>query len=231
MGKHFACLAASCAAFVLAPAAASAATVIYSLSTSDPAAGLGSGPYGTVTVDEVAGGNLTFTVALASGFRFHETTPRNRESNHNLFAFSIAGNPNVTVSGLPAASGLSAFSEPNTSGVDAPPFGSFFTAIRCNAPTCPQGGGYPTAFQGPLSFTVSSAGGPLSLSSIGFNTINGENFYATADLINVNGLTGNVGATLAAVVPEPATWALFILGFGGIGGAMRSRRQRASYAF
>lgn len=35
---------------------------------------------------------------------------------------------------------------------------------------------------------------------------------------------------LAAVVPEPATWAMLILGFGFVGGAMRAR-QRASIAF
>lgn len=35
---------------------------------------------------------------------------------------------------------------------------------------------------------------------------------------------------LAAAVPEPATWAMLILGFGIVGGAMRARR-RASAAF
>lgn len=33
---------------------------------------------------------------------------------------------------------------------------------------------------------------------------------------------------LAAAVPEPATWALMLLGFGLIGGAMRSRRKDAN---
>jgi hypothetical protein len=33
-----------------------------------------------------------------------------------------------------------------------------------------------------------------------------------------------------ATVPEPASWAMLVLGFGGIGGAMRSRRVRLRYA-
>ncbi|MBS0282967.1 MAG: PEP-CTERM sorting domain-containing protein, partial [Proteobacteria bacterium] len=35
---------------------------------------------------------------------------------------------------------------------------------------------------------------------------------------------------LAAAVPEPATWALMILGFGAIGGMMRRRRVSVAYA-
>ncbi len=34
---------------------------------------------------------------------------------------------------------------------------------------------------------------------------------------------GSLTLTSAGVVPEPATWALFILGFGAIGGALRRR--------
>jgi hypothetical protein len=34
-------------------------------------------------------------------------------------------------------------------------------------------------------------------------------------------------ATVAAAVPEPASWALIILGFGGVGAAMRGSRQRS----
>lgn len=59
---------------------------------------------------------------------------------------------------------------------------------------------------------------------------------------NANGGPLIVGATfgstsnsfefdnLARAVPEPATWALMILGFGAIGGAMRRRRVSVAYA-
>jgi choice-of-anchor C domain-containing protein len=36
------------------------------------------------------------------------------------------------------------------------------------------------------------------------------------------------GISLDAVVPEPAAWALMLLGFAGIGAGLRSRRQRAT---
>lgn len=34
-------------------------------------------------------------------------------------------------------------------------------------------------------------------------------------------------SALTAAVPEPATWAMFVLGFGALGGAMRARSKRA----
>ena len=37
--------------------------------------------------------------------------------------------------------------------------------------------------------------------------------------------------TVAGRLPEPATWALMILGFGGIGGAMRRRMRRSEADF
>jgi len=36
----------------------------------------------------------------------------------------------------------------------------------------------------------------------------------------------NVRLTAAAAVPEPGTWAMMLIGFGGIGAAMRSSRRR-----
>ena len=38
-------------------------------------------------------------------------------------------------------------------------------------------------------------------------------------------------ALISGAVPEPATWAMMILGFGLVGGAMRSRGRRVSVSF
>jgi hypothetical protein len=43
-------------------------------------------------------------------------------------------------------------------------------------------------------------------------------------------ITLHIGEAAPAAVPEPATWAMFIGGFGMIGGAMR-RRQRTTVSF
>lgn len=40
-----------------------------------------------------------------------------------------------------------------------------------------------------------------------------------------------IAGAIAAGVPEPATWALMILGFGAVGGAMRRRQAKASVRF
>ncbi len=74
-----------------------------------------------------------------------------------------------------------------------------------------------------------------------FGQTNGQlDFFHTAKLQQIDlapqyGLTSDDGGalvrgangtfTLAAGVPEPATWAMLILGFGVVGGAMRSRRR------
>jgi hypothetical protein len=63
---------------------------------------------------------------------------------------------------------------------------------------------------------------------------NGSGF-AFADSINANGI-GRFGPNFQFVVgsvPEPATWAFMIFGFGAIGGAMRRQRKanvKVSYA-
>ena len=46
-----------------------------------------------------------------------------------------------------------------------------------------------------------------------------------------NSLGGYIENVSLGAVPEPATWAMLILGFGAVGGAVRlGRRRRASYA-
>lgn len=199
---------------LLAAQPACAATVIYNFTVDGSSTGLGAGPFGTVSVTENSNGSLTFLETLASGFSIHKAP----DANHNAFDFSILGNPLVTVSAL--TSGFAAISTDTGTSVNAPPFGPFFTAIRCTSCTSPGS----NAYSGLLSFTV-SAPNPLTLASLSYNTANGYNVYFATDLINNAGQTGNVGAAgVVAAVPEPATWALMLVGFGGVGYTMRRRK-------
>lgn len=76
---------------------------------------------------------------------------------------------------------------------------------------------------------VHASGSPTNLD---WKIFTGQ-FVATSSstMIGFNNLTGaeNAGVLLDAVsvagVPEPSTWALMILGFGLVGGAMRRRQQ------
>jgi hypothetical protein len=213
-------IAASIAALSATSVPASAASMMFSLSGVDPSSGVGAGPFGTVTVTE-SGNSLTFTQTLAPGYRIHDGN-----ATHNAFAFSLVGDPAVTVTNL--TNGFQAINLSAGSNVTSPPFGSYFTAIDC---TTACGPGYANGFAGTLSFTVSTVA-PLTLASLLYNTIGNSNYYFTTDIINANGSTANVGATLtASAVPETATWGMMIAGFGMIGAAMRARRRSTKITF
>ncbi|WP_296720982.1 PEPxxWA-CTERM sorting domain-containing protein [Erythrobacter sp.] len=49
---------------------------------------------------------------------------------------------------------------------------------------------------------------------------------ARADVGNLGSWTLTLTGTQAGAVPEPATWAMMILGFGFVGGGMRTARRR-----
>lgn len=81
-------------------------------------------------------------------------------------------------------------------------------------------------------------GGSSTNSAFNFGLNSGTSYFAVASGYNNRDVgryslaiegPGNV----AGAVPEPATWAFMIFGFGAIGGAMRSRRKanvKVSYA-
>lgn len=199
---------------------ASAAAMMFSLTGFDSTSNVGAGPFGTVTVTESAG-SLIFSQTLAPGYRIHDGN-----ATHTAFAFSILGDPAVTITNLTA--GFLAIDLTANSNVTSPPFGTFYTAIDC---TTACGSGYAYGFAGNLNFTV-SASTPLTLASLLANTVWNTSYYFTTDVVNAGGFTGNVGATLAvAAVPEPATWGLMVVGFGMIGAAARSRKTKAAVRF
>ena len=67
---------------------------------------------------------------------------------------------------------------------------------------------------------------PLTLSG-GAGAIGDHILYVNGSLVNGPGNASYSGTLNIAPVPEPATWALMLLGFGGIGMAMRRRRRPA----
>ncbi len=74
-----------------------------------------------------------------------------------------------------------------------------------------------------FSFVAPTAGSYLLQLGVRNVLDNAAPSYALLDNVRVNGAL--------AGVPEPATWALMILGFGAVGGAMRRRRAVTGAAF
>ncbi len=108
---------------------------------------------------------------------------------------------------------------------------------------------FPTDFggnyiNGGVNFTVSDASGNFNYtltnaatnSFVGFVSTSGINSLSFSAVQNgvrwptVGNLTLG-GAGLAGAVPEPATWALMILGMGAVGAAMRRKRATTSVNF
>ena len=168
--------------------------------------------YGTVTITDLAGGKLLFSIALDDGAKFNS----NGNSQHHAFTFDLTG-AGVTISSL-----TSGFTVAKGGPFAQDPFGKDWQ-YAISAIKTKQG-----SITGPLSFVVDDTLHDLTTASLQLgDTYGGKKIYASADILQ-NGATGNVGATMTGGVPEPATWAMMLVGFGGLGVAMRrTRRQRA----
>jgi hypothetical protein len=95
------------------------------------------------------------------------------------------------------------------------------------------GAGQAYAANTPLSFSFTYNGG--SSYSYTFGTGSGNNFTASADISNINGVqffsvnqgpNQNLGFNNLEVVPEPSTYALLALGAAGLGAHLIRRRRR-----
>jgi hypothetical protein len=84
----------------------------------------------------------------------------------------------------------------------------------------------------PVSLNLTSDVGPNEYWSLSNLALDAGNYVLTIQGTNTGAgsLAGNVAF---AAVPEPATWALMILGFGLVGGALRrkERQTRVRYNF
>ena len=212
MGKSFGIGAAVALAMTLL-AASSAQAAVYLLTLDGCTGSCGTAPYGTVTVtpDATNVGSLDVLVQLAPGVQFNGA---GNSPTHTAVAFDLVGNPAVTIQNISNANFVP--NVPLATANDAP-FGAFGYTLDWNGPN-----GNPTGVTS-LSFEIFTAGGPLTLGSTLYN---GQSLVFAADVLG-NGNTGNVAAVLSAV-PEPATWAMLLVGFGLIGAGLRTRREENS---
>lgn len=111
-----------------------------------------------------------------------------------------------------------AFSSPMGAGGTATGSSSGFIRILTSCGLLAGGCGR-VSWNNPTIFNFGNGGAfSVTLSNVEFATPGAANVSARFEL-------------LANAVPEPSTWALLILGFGGVGAAMRAqRRTRASIA-
>lgn len=195
---------ATVAATVLGSTPAIAGTITYTLDATEAA--LGAGPYGTVTLTQ-NGSNVDFVVDLAAGLKFVTT---GNAGSHAFFAFNAPSGVDVTdvtsiASGSPGAS-FGAYAP-----AVAQPFGGFGFGIECTS--C--GNGNVASVFGPLTFTVlNSAVADFDYKSDKKN----DPAYFSADVVNLGGKTGQVGATGPGVpgVSVPDGGATLMLLGGGL---------------
>ena len=211
-------LAASAAAVALALGSAGmaqATSLMLKFDIDGSTGGLGPGPYGTVliTEDTVHAGWLDFTVTPGANMQFHQT----QNTGHEAFYFDLAGDPAISIMNL--TSGFSV----GATGKAAPPFNTawdYSISVAANN-------------SGPLTFQVKKTNNvALTIADLGFQVYKTTHkIYAASDMIYKDPKTGktetgNAGAEVTtSAAPEPATWAMMIMGFGFTGMLLRSRRR------
>ena len=205
---------------------ASAATYISKLEYSS--AGYQSPAFGTVKIQEINPNRVDVTVDFGSLVDLIVDTG----NAHVAFSFNLSDTPNSTVSNL--SPGFTYQPEGNYKNA---PFGYFRNAITC----C--GNGASNGIAPPLKFSVNNNSGITFIGAgnrfISNTTGSAAGFtggwWFAVDTYDA-GRPGGANTFVVAArdfaeviaVPEPATWAMMIIGFGAAGSLLR--RQRAALA-
>jgi hypothetical protein len=222
----------------LAMAAPAHATTYYDLNVYDSTTSF-TGTLGTVSVDGLGSNFLTFDVSLNNNVYFQLPGAGNNTPipvfwfnlNDGSTPFTGSVTTNITTPDNPSG----------PPGGDYPTGGQFAIVGPTSLGHGWSSGSYGATdvdtvgasdyYHGDLIFTLqATAGSVLSLVS---STHNGSTVYGGADLRqcpDTGGCnTGPVGFSLSprqeSTTPEPATWAMMLVGFGFVGAAMRRRSQ------
>ena len=182
--------------------------------------------YGTITTTGEGTTSVTFAISLATDVYFNQAG-----QGFDSFVWNLLGDPAITVGVLPAdwaATGAQTAVQEQEDGIGKYDY-KVNLAQSNNSTLCCQ----------TLNFTITS----LSNLTFTSNTVDGKQVFfgvdVAQDLGNGQRGTGMIGATLCVTeacgheggggggVPEPATWAMMLLGFGGMGAILRRRRQAA----
>ncbi|MGZ3272273.1 MAG: PEPxxWA-CTERM sorting domain-containing protein [Caulobacteraceae bacterium] len=191
-------------------------------------AAFGSGTFGTVEVTQDGANKLKYVITLADGYSFTDT------GSHYAFSFALQGAPALSFT-PPESTGFTLTSNPN--GISNSPFSGFDYAVGCPSVCAPNNSGYSGGTTpSSMTFEVSPVTGGLTTSMVDFATglYDGNHVRFAADIIktkncynNCTGVVGGYEQQAAGAVPEPASWAMMILGVFGAGAALRLRRKNA----
>ena len=203
------------ATFALAaPAAVSAQVVTYN---ANPTGGFqygGGNDYAPANATVLTSGNNELAV------RFHQTSVAAPASTNGVYAFALGTTP---ISFDFSIGGVVAGSDFDMSGASI-----FLTNLLTS-----QTVSYNPLFIGNDNFTTAS-GDIQNSARLTFGFLSGLNFNPNIDNTYRIDLTagGNtvtsfaqLGAGAVAAVPEPATWAMMLIGFGAMGVSLRRRRR------
>jgi len=182
------------------------AATIFTLNQDACTGTCGTSPFGTISLAQTTPTLVTVTETLAANERFAGT------GAGDALEFNVVG-PIVIGS---ITEGFAIGPAPDT----ASGFGMFLESISCTSCHGGQAGNPP----GPLSFTVTSAGGVTIASFIA----NSRGFFFASDIVGNNGNTGNVAANGPSAAPEPMS--ISLMGAGLLGLGILGRRFSAKHS-
>lgn len=199
---------------------ADASVLTYQLDQiSSPTLGTNGTSLGTVTVTDIAGG-----VTVDVTFNPNTSLFVNSGGPHTPFSFNlnetIASSQIINITyGNPPLSGVTLTAAGTSANT---PYGNFSNGIDGSMQ---NGGG--NGIPGPLDFTITG----IATSNFAKNS-SGYTFGVDVGVLLQNGTyaTGAIasGDPVVTAVPEPATWAMMVFGFAGVGFMAYRRRNQAA---